>query len=243
MLRRAHIAVLIGAATLLSGAAPAPAARPDPVTQRPCFGAASRDPLVRCVDPALRRTVFPTPDDALLEPNAPCIPEGRTDLLYPCAFGVRRTSTSDGGGTIALVGDSHASHWRAAVDVVAVRKDMPAVSLTRSRCAFIDATVIAPPDDRRGCRGWNREVRAYLTRHREISTLFVSHRSSAQFATAPGRNNFQTQVEGHIALWRSLPATIENIVVIRDTPRSSAAASQCVRREYAAGRAAAVRCA
>jgi hypothetical protein len=178
----------------------------------------------------------------VLEPNAPCIPDQRTELLYPCTFGVRRAAAGRQAETIALVGDSHASHWRAAVEVVAESKGMPAVSLARSRCPFIDATVLLAPPDQVRCRDWNREVKAYLTSHAEISTLFISERSSARFVPAKGKDNFETQVAGHIALWRSLPATIRRIVVIRDTPRSSAASALCVQRAFAANRAAARRC-
>jgi hypothetical protein len=242
LLRRAHIALVIGVATLLLAAAPAPPAPPDPVTQRPCFGAAARDPLISCADPSLRLTVFPTPADALLAPNAPCVPGGRANLLYPCTFGVRRAAARDAPGTLALVGDSHASHWRAAVDVVAARKGLPAVSITRSRCPFIDATVSMPRQDRITCRAWNAEVMAYLRSHREISTLFVSQRSSAQFVRTRGKDNLETQVVGYTRLWRSLPATIKHVVVIRDTPRGSTASTLCVQRALAAKRAAGRRC-
>ena len=241
-MRGARIALLIATATLLVAAVPAPSAPPDPVTQRPCFGAASRDPLTHCADPSLRLTIFPAPADALLEPNAPCVPDGRTSLLYPCTFGVRRAATGAATGTLALVGDSHASHWRAAVDVIAARKGLPAVSITRSRCPFINATVIMPRQERISCRRWNREVMAYLTSHREISTLFVSDRASARFVKARGKDNLETQVAGYISLWRSLPATIQNVVVIRDTPRGSAASTLCVQRALAARRPAGRRC-
>src|SRR3954454_12869743 len=39
-----------------------------------CFGAASRDTVKPCHNPALRYRVIPSPDDALLAPNAPCDP-------------------------------------------------------------------------------------------------------------------------------------------------------------------------
>jgi hypothetical protein len=236
LLRRAHTGGIACAATLLLAAAPAPAADPIPLTQRPCFGAASRDPGKRCPDPSLRLTIFPAPADALLEPNAPCRPDGRTGLIYPCRFGVRPIASDRPPETIALVGDSHASHWRAAVQLVADATRRPAVSIARSRCPFIDATMLLPPADRNGCRDWNRDVKAYLENHREITTLFVSARASATFVRARGKSNFDTQVAGYLSLWRSLPATIRNIVVIRDTPRSSVASTLCVRRAYAARR-------
>jgi hypothetical protein len=223
---------------LLLAATPAAAAAPDPITQRPCFGAASRDSAKPCADPSLRGRIFPAPADAVLEPNAPCLPSGRTELLYPCNFGVRPVVYGGLGATIALVGDSHASHWRGAVEVVATAKRQPAISIARSRCPFIDATVALPHQDRIACRSWNRELKAYLHSHGEITTLFVSARSSATFVRAPGRSNFATQVRGHMSLWRSLPDTIRHIVVLRDTPRSSAASALCVQRQHAAGRAA-----
>ena len=60
------------------------------IMSRPCFGAPARNPFGRCVDPSLRLTVLPAPDDAALEPNAPCQPQAQGSLVNPCAFGVDR---------------------------------------------------------------------------------------------------------------------------------------------------------
>jgi hypothetical protein len=200
------------------------------VTDRPCFGAAARSPLQHCFNPSLQRTVFPTPSDALLEPNAPCTPIGRANLLFPCVFGASRTSPND---SIALIGDSHASHWRAAVDVVAEARGWPAISITRSGCPFIKARVIIPPAQDRTCRRWNRELLDWLARHKEVSTIFLSERSGARYVRPRGVSNFDTAVHGHLALWRALPPSVKNVFVIRDTPRNSTAAADCVRRVLA----------
>jgi hypothetical protein len=191
------------------------------------------------LDPSLRTTVFPTPAEAPLEPNAPCHPTERTRLLYPCRFGVRTVADGGATGAIALIGDSHASHWRGAVEVLAESKGLPAVSMARSRCPFVGATVVLPALDRTLCNGWKHEVRLYLINHPEISTVFISNRASAQFDRAAGRTNFETQVAGHIANWRALPGSVRHIVVIRDTPRGSAASALCVQRAFAARRASA----
>jgi hypothetical protein len=200
------------------------------VTDRPCFGAAARSPLTHCVNPSLQLTVFPTPSEALLEPNAPCTPLGRASLLFPCTFGTRGTTPND---TAALIGDSHASHWRAAVDVVAEARGWPAISITRSGCPFIMARVIIPPDQDRTCRRWNRELLDWLTRHKEVSTIFLSERSGARYFHHRGKSNFETAVHGHLALWHALPESVKNVFVIRDTPRNSTAAADCVRRTLA----------
>ncbi|MEY2517259.1 MAG: hypothetical protein QOJ89_4617, partial [bacterium] len=74
---------------------------PNPITALACFGAPARSLVEPCVDPSLRRTVYPAPQDAPLEPNAECLPTRRTGLLYPCSFGARTPATTD---TIALIG-------------------------------------------------------------------------------------------------------------------------------------------
>jgi SGNH domain (fused to AT3 domains) len=200
------------------------------VTDRPCFGAAARSPRQQCVNPSLTRTVFPTPSEALLEPNAPCTPIGRANLLFPCRFGAGRTSLND---SAALIGDSHASHWRAAVDVVAKARGWPAISITRSGCPFIKARVIIPPSQDRTCRRWNRELMDWLVRHKEVSTIFLSERSGARYRRPRGASNFQTAVQGNLRLWRALPPSVKNVFVIRDTPRNTTAAADCVRRMVA----------
>src|SRR3977135_3748817 len=82
-----------------------------------CFGAATRDPdpAHACHNPDLRLLVRPTPLEAQITPSAPC-----TELepvINVCAFGAPASPATS---TVALVGDSHAGHWRAALDVVAV---------------------------------------------------------------------------------------------------------------------------
>jgi len=230
--RRTLCAALIAMAVAAAGMpAFSEAAISSPVTQLACFGAPARNPAARCVDPSLQRTVYPAPEDAWLEHNAECLPTSREGLLYPCAFGERGSAARD---TVALIGDSHASHWRAAVDVVARARGRRALSITRSGCAFIKARAIIPADRVASCRRWNRELLAWLGQHREVSTVFLSARANARYVR-PRRStsNFETAVEGHLALWRALPATVKNVVVIRDTPYSSYAAGDCVRRAHA----------
>jgi hypothetical protein len=103
-----------------------------------CFGAAARDPWRPCGNPALRTVVTPTPSEALLTPNAPCTPTYRAALVSPCLFGF------EGAQEVALVGDSHAEHWRAALEVVAQARRWPG---TRSRWPAVPSA-----RDPRSCR-------------------------------------------------------------------------------------------
>src|SRR4051812_16101266 len=83
-----------------------------------CYGAASRDRLRPCENPALRLRVIPSPTQALLVPNAPCWLLPADDVLRPCWFGAARPQAQ---AEVALLGDSHAMAWRAALAAVARR--------------------------------------------------------------------------------------------------------------------------
>src|SRR3954452_2615246 len=97
-----------------------------------CFGAASRDPVHPCHNPALRYKVIPTPDNAVLYPNAPCDPVYQS-VPYQCTFGLDEDKAS---GTIALLGDSHATHWRGAIIKGAEAHTWHRVSMTRPGRTF-----------------------------------------------------------------------------------------------------------
>jgi hypothetical protein len=190
-----------------------------------CFGAAARDPAKPCRDAALRLSVFPLPEDAILEPNARCTPVGQTTVLLPCAFGVPKEKAKD---VIALVGDSHASHWRAAVEVVSQTRGWRGISITRSSCPFSQAVAVLEGVETKRCRTWNREVLAWFRAHPEVHTVFVSEHSGGKVVTAPGKGTEATQLQGYLAAWAALPATVSRIFVIRDTPRDTSRTADCV---------------
>ena len=118
------VLALLGAASATgatSGEKPAPQAHSSapavPLAARSaCFGAAARDPRGPCRDRRLTDFVYPRPALAATIPNSPCELVERQADMNVCSFGA---APEDATETIALVGDSHASHWRAALDVVA----------------------------------------------------------------------------------------------------------------------------
>ena len=210
------------------------ASRPD------CFGAASRDPDRRCDNPRLRRMVVPTPIEAAQRRNAPCTL--RIGKPTVCEFGVpaRRAVR-----TIALIGDSHASHWRAALAVVARAKGWHGLSITHTGCPFSSATKVLQEPALSQCLEWNREVLRYVRNHPEIATVFVSEISGGKgVRPSNGRDAFSTAVAGYAAAWRALPPSVEQLVVIRDTPKAQPGTASCVqgalRRQRPAGAACAI---
>jgi hypothetical protein len=190
-----------------------------------CFGAASRDPEHRCVNPRLAKRVTPTPDEALLNPNFACRKHVETEQLSPCTFGAE-----DPVATVALVGDSHAQHWRSALAVVARRHRWRVEDVSVPLCMFSTATTGAgPPFDQR-CPQWNADVVAWLERNPQIRTLFVAGKSRQFVRPAAGQSGYDARVEGYKARFAALDRTV---IVLRDDPSERVTTKDCVRRRMA----------
>jgi hypothetical protein len=224
----AFLLVLAGGTS--SGQQQGPARGEDLTTLR-CFGAASRDPEHPCFNRALKLSVVPTPAEAKLGQNSACTPSGKTDELYPCLFA---TPEDEAKRNIALVGDSHAGHWRAALEVVATRRRWHGVSLTQTGCPMTRATPILRGVVREDCLEWNEALVPFFERHPEIETVFVSQHG-AKVVVPFGRSPEKIQRQGFRDAFRALPRTVKRIVVIRGTPWSSASVPGCVDEAVAAG--------
>ncbi|HEU4973868.1 MAG TPA: acyltransferase family protein [Baekduia sp.] len=194
-----------------------------------CFGAAARDPQQQpCDDPKLRTAVVPTPVEAEKADNAPCTMGQRIGLISPCAFGAPPGGARQ---TIALIGDSHASHWRAALAVVARRERWHGISVTHTGCAFSLAfkDYLVEPE-RSECRSWVSQVPKWLAAHPEIHTIFISEKSGGTVPTDDGESQMAAQEAGFLAAWRTLPSSVRHVVIIRDTARAHGSTADCVQR-------------
>src|SRR4051794_37589194 len=204
-----------------------------------CFGAAARDPLKPCTNPALKLSVTPTPEDAVLEPSAACAPV--TSKLAParCSFGASRR---DERRTVALIGDSHAVHWRAALEHVFKVHRWRGITIYRSQCPFTAARTSLPEPDGSGCQQWKLETLAYLVAHPEIDTLFVSGNTGAGVVVPTGQNRFEVKTAGYMEAWQSLPASVRHVVVLRDPPHNRETTAACVERAIARRKPAGTTC-
>ena len=165
-----------------------------------CFGAASSDPDTRCVNRALRTSVVPTPVAAAKLDNSRCSRLPGRDLVRPCAFGVPAGGARQ---TFAVVGDSHAAHWRAALDVVARDKRWHGVSISRTGCPFSRATKLLVEPQRSQCRSWNDTIPRWFLDHPEIHTVFVAAISGTRVVVPSGQTQRSAQVRGFEGALRS----------------------------------------
>jgi peptidoglycan/LPS O-acetylase OafA/YrhL len=200
-----------------------------------CFGAAARD----CDNPDLRDTVVPTPLQAAKRDNAPCGVIERKGTVTVCAFGPRPAHAAR---SIALVGDSHAVHWRPAFARLAAARRWRALSITRSGCSLSAAAPQLQGRALARCRAWKREVPRWLAAHPEVRTVFVAQHSGSRDTVRSGRDAFAAQVAGFRAAWGTLPSSVDRIVVLRDTPTMPGTTPTCVEQALSDRRRAATAC-
>ncbi len=226
--RRVAVCLALIAAALGAGASTALSATTGSSVAT-CVGAAARDAAHPCFNPT--RSITPTLEDVNRVIESPC--EGRIEHgLSFCLFGV---PASRARAHIALIGDSHAWHWRAAVDHVARAERWLGYSVTGPGCSFSEAVRYLPKGARAPCVDFYRRARAWLKRHSDVSTVFVSQRNATEEVPPAGQTTFGVRVAGFEQAWKkSLPRTVKHVIVIRDVPAPTPATSPCIRRVLAA---------
>jgi hypothetical protein len=191
-----------------------------------CFGAASRDPEHPCKNSALRRMVKPRPSTALVSPDpTPCEPvEGAVPPV--CEFGAPVASAKK---TVALVGDSHADHWRSAVYPVARKLGWHVYSVTHGSCPLTKSWMDAPEGTRNMCLQWNDDVQEWFKGHPEVSAILTSSHPGP-VVREPGETMMDAWVKGYVAAWDALPANVQHIVALRDVPFANERTAPCIER-------------
>jgi hypothetical protein len=230
------LVVALLALACLAGTTAGAGARREPA----CFGAAARDREHPCHNRRLRLVVEPTPDQAQLQPNLACVRGQVTATVTDCAYGAAAATATQ---TVALLGDSHAAHWRAAMDYVGQRMGWRVLEIATPHCPFSLAMPNFGEPGSSACLRWNQEVLEWLDQNPSIATVFVSANTRAPVVSPPGWTARTTRVDGYLRAWAALPVSVTRLIVIRDTPTERFDTHDCVRRAIAARRPAASRCA
>lgn len=231
-----YVLVLVGACATFEFSAGAFGASL-PASPPRCFGAASRDPLHPCHNPGLTHLLVPSPIEAVLTPNALCTPI--EPALNVCGFGAPPAPSHP---VVALVGNSHANHWRASMAVVDAALGWQGISITMSGCPFSSAAVQDVRPTSAGCASWHQAAIEWFWTHPEVETMFSVDK--AEPVVVPhGTREIAVAAAGYIATWAALPPSVRHIVVIRDNPVNYALVIACVERAVAKHRDAGRRCA
>ncbi|MET0933785.1 MAG: acyltransferase family protein [Mycetocola sp.] len=167
--------------------------------------------------------VIPDPSLADASPER-CIAGIRSAELMVCSYGAPADRATR---TVALVGDSHAEQWLPAFADLATERGWEFVVITKSSCPFgphrrfeldMSAEVLEEMND--SCASWNERAFRWLEEHPEVSVLFTATRARNPVVADPFDADWQaTAAREYRQRWAELPPTIENVVVLRDTPR------------------------
>ncbi len=191
-----------------------------------CFGAAARSSRRPCRNPSLRGAAYPRPAQAAIWPTSPCTPLARPGAAFnPCAFGVAEAQSR---ATVALVGDSHAAHWRAALEVVAQARRWRGISITRPGCPFSTQIPASPALGPASCVAQHTATIAWLQANPAIHTVFVSDWAEPASGPQGGIGGYGGGASAYGAMLDRLPASVRRVYVLRDVPATTLRATVCV---------------
>jgi peptidoglycan/LPS O-acetylase OafA/YrhL len=205
-----------------------------------CFGAVARDPRRTCRNPKLRTTVVPTPVQAPKMDNSPCEVVESVGRIRSCAFGATPEAARS---TFALIGDSHASHWRSALTVLAKHETWRGLSVTHTSCPYSAAVPVIDEPGRTECQEWKQQTQQWLVRHPEVTTVFLGQHAGGDIVHKPNIDTFTAQMNGYTKIWKAFPPTVKHVFVLRDTPMMHSGTLDCVQRALTAHKNAGTACA
>jgi len=131
----------------------------------------------------------------------------------------------DGAVTVALVGDSHASHWFPALEIVAQRRGWRLIPFTKVSCVFVDMRLTSPYMRREytECEDWREKVIDRLVTLRPDLVIIASNR---WFPVVSDRDD-EPERQG-AAMARLIERIPGDVAIIVDTPRSDFDVPACL---------------
>jgi peptidoglycan/LPS O-acetylase OafA/YrhL len=207
----------------------------------PCLGAGARDSRSGCTPQELEKLRFesvPTPATAANVLHTSFCQGGVKDqgALPVCEVGV---GPKEARGTIVLIGDSHAQHWRPGLSRVAKANGWRGVVLAKGGCPFTTAERLDTVEERRKCALIKKQTIDWLKDHPEVDTILLS----AVAATLNGmsaeerKRAVQREADGFKAQWAKLPSTVKQVGILRENPPGEINTTlECVQATLSAGR-------
>ena len=183
------------------------------VSDNPCFGAPAMENRAKCPEALTARPVAGvTKADAPWAPQAGCHATGSNPPSLTCFWGTGKPSR-----VVALVGDSHAEHWRGALHRIAQAKNWQIIEMYSSGCPASDArSVIFERRTRDGelCRTWTAKATTALKAlapNDIITTAYVQENVFDPADSGPA---------GFERVWREW-LTFARVTVLRDIPTTA----------------------
>lgn len=196
----------------------------------PCFGATALEPDSDC-EPTPE--VDPVPEPALAD-QAPesCLSGREGTKVHICEYGVEANEATR---TVALVGDSHAEQWLAPLRKIADEERWRLLVMAKASCPFTAAerNYVSMGSHKNAqlaadCSDWNEQALAELESDPAVDTVITSAKATNQVKSTDGEQWQDAATKGYLTRWDELPSTVQQIVVIEDTPELARDVMECV---------------
>jgi peptidoglycan/LPS O-acetylase OafA/YrhL len=235
----AVLAVVLGSSALAATRQPAPEriAAVEEVTEElrdrayelePCTGAPAGPPS--STGPCGGRTVteFVTPVNLIpaTQDAIPCRKVVDEGFLTVCSGGSRSAAPR---ATAMLIGDSHALTMRPALDLVAQHNDWRLLFAYSPGCQTAAVPKTGTTAER--CAQWIDQLTGYVNAT-DIDVLFAIQAAGRDFVGIP-QGATEEIAEAYSTQWARYDDSVEQIVVIRDTPRLTDNLLSCLARHSA----------
>jgi peptidoglycan/LPS O-acetylase OafA/YrhL len=194
----------------------------------PCTGALAGPPSSTgpCGDHVVDELVAPLNLIPATQRPIPCDRVVREELLTVCSGG---STAAEPRATALLIGDSHSLALRPALDLVAQRNDWRLLFAYGPGCQT--ASVPKAGETAARCAAWMEQLGAYIV-GTDIDVLFTIQSAADDFVGIP-HGATREIADAYRSQWASYGEDIDQIVVIRDTPRFSHSLLTCLGRHAA----------
>ena len=194
----------------------------------PCTGALAGPPSSAgpCGDAAVEEYATPVNLIPATQRGLPCVEVAHEDLLRVCAGG---TSSPEPRATALLIGDSHSHTMRPALNLVARHNDWRLLFAYGPGCQTAAVPKAGVTAER--CARWMEQLTDYIDRT-DIDVVFSMQAAGHGLVGIP-EDATERIAEAYRTQWARYDASIQQIVVLRDTPRLRDAVLSCLGRHDA----------
>ncbi len=190
-----------------------------------CFGPAALDPANGCDPPEGTGTLQPLPEVVVAQNTQPTFPDCQTPLtstvVKRCELGA---PAAEAGRAVAMVGDSHASHWFSALDEVGKELGWHVVTYTKASCPFTYATRVLESEQTgeaaTSCEQWRGAVQDELLASDVDVVVTAAFTTAYAWAAPADRPMDDPGVDGFVELWADLTDAGMHVVALSDVPRT-----------------------
>ncbi len=211
-----------------------------------CAGPAALDDPTGCAPITGAGPLVPPPEVVARQNSRPTYPDCQQSITKAAVMSCTLGSTSaDPDRVVAIVGDSHATHWFSAFDRLGKERNWRVLTFAKSSCPATTARRLLPEEQTGeaadSCLAWAAAVRDRIAGDHEISYVFTSAYSSAYEFTTGEVPLDEPATDGFVDVWSAWTQAGKEVFAIRDVPIPESNVPNCLAAHAGEPRACGIR--